>query len=132
MLALSATVQAAPSRWTNRELRNLWALVPGADPQLSNDVIVLCAPMDSNAIVPELCGGGQTQANLRLLLELYQRFRAAPPARSVLFCVVNAHTRNILGERILAWNLLTPRSKVEQLLDSVNQSLRYEEMFLGH
>ncbi|NLE56093.1 MAG: hypothetical protein GX617_14250, partial [Lentisphaerae bacterium] len=49
--SLSATVQAAPSRWTNRELRNLWALVPGADPQLSNDVIVLCAPMDSNAIV---------------------------------------------------------------------------------
>ncbi|MDQ0290265.1 ABC transporter permease [Oligosphaera ethanolica] len=130
--SLSATVQAAPSRWTNRELRNLWALVPGADPQLSNDVIVLCAAMDSNAIVPELCGGGQTQANLRLLLELYQRFRAAPPARSVLFCVVNAHTRNVLGERILAWNLLTPRSKVEQLLDSVNQSLRNEEMFLGH
>lgn len=130
--SLPATLQATPSRWTNRELRNLWALVPGADPQLSNEVIVLCAPMDSNAIVPEFCGGGQTQANLRLLLELYQRFLASPPARSVLFCAVNARTRNMLGERILAWNLLAPRSKVEQLLDSVNQSLRNEEMFLGH
>jgi hypothetical protein len=130
--SLSARLSSRPSRWLNRELRNLWALLPGSDPQLSSEVIVLCAAMDSDAIVPELCGGGQTQANLELLLDLYRRFQAAPPARSVLFCAINAHTRNFLGERIFAWNLLSPRNKVEQLLDSVNQSLRNEEMLLGH
>jgi len=71
--------------------------------------MLITAPLDSNCVVPELGQGAQDGANLLMLMRLFDEFRANPPARTVLFCAVNAHTQNYLGERILAWNLLVPR-----------------------
>ena len=58
--------------------------------------------------------------------------RQSAPERGVVLCAVNAHTRNFLGDRILAWNLLTPREQVERLLDTINADLRQEKMLLSH
>jgi len=129
---ITAQIDTEPSRWENRDLRNLWAIVPGSSDELTDEVMLITAPLDSNCVVPELGEGAQDGANLLMLMRLFDEFRAKPPARTVLICAVNAHTQNYLGERILAWNLLVPRLTVEKALDAINNDLRTEEMLLGH
>lgn len=130
--ALEVQISAEPSRWENRTVRDLWVLVPGTSKERADDAVLITAPMDANGIVPSLAVGGQNGANLLLMMELFRRFRKAPPERTVIFCAVNAHTHNYLGERTLAWNLLVPRNIIEKSLDTINNDLREEEMLLGH
>ena len=120
-------VHAEPSRWENRELRDLWVLVPGADNDLAREVCVIVAPMDSACIVPDKATGAQAGANLYYLLQLLDQFKKNPPGRSVLLAAVNAHTQNFLGERMLAWYLLS--DGVEKIRDTLNQDLESQRMF---
>ena len=95
-------VQAQPSRWENGILLNPWVFIPGADPELGKEVIIMTAAMDAGCIVPERAVGGQYLPNLYLLFKLLDRFKTSPPERSVLLVAVNAHSRNYYGQRVLA------------------------------
>ncbi|NQT94576.1 MAG: FtsX-like permease family protein, partial [Lentisphaerae bacterium] len=130
--SLPIRVESDPSRWQNRMLRDLWVLVPGTDEELARDIVVLTAPMDSNCVVPGLAVGAQSGANLHLLTQLLHEFAAQPPRRSVLLVAVNAHTQNHRGERLLAWNLLAPLSKVEGLNNTISDELRMQELYLKY
>lgn len=125
---VQARIEAEPSRWENRMLRDLWVLIPGADQTLQRDVIVITAPMDSNCVVPELATGAQSGANLYLLVRLFEEFRENPPARSVLLAALNAHTQRYLGERMLAWHLLAPRMKLEAVQDVLANEMRVQNV----
>lgn len=125
-------VRAEPSRWEERELRNLWAFVPGSDPLLRDEVVVITAPMDANCVVPELAEGAENAGNLLLLLDLFEAFQERPPARSVLFAAVNARTHNYLGDRVLAWYLAAPQESIETVRNELSDDLRLQEMLAGH
>ncbi|MBU4199737.1 MAG: ABC transporter permease [Verrucomicrobia bacterium] len=115
-------VRAEPSRWENRWLRDLWVLIPGSDASLADEVCVIVAPIDSNCIVPEKASGAQGGANLYLLTQLVEQFQETPPRRSMLLAAVNAHTQNYLGERLLAWHLLS--DGVERVRDTLSVDRR--------
>ncbi|MBA4388375.1 MAG: hypothetical protein C0404_10365, partial [Verrucomicrobia bacterium] len=125
---LAASIQAEPSRWENKPLRNLWAIIPGSDERLAREAVVILAPLDANCVAPGLAHGAQSAANLDLLLAMFDSFRKAPPARTVVLAAVNAHTQKYLGERILAWNLLMPSDTVEKMNDLLMADLQYEEL----
>jgi hypothetical protein len=129
---LEASFNCEPSVWSNMYLRDPWVLVPGADATLKNEVCVIIAPIDSNAIVPERAEGGQAGANLFLLMQMLKSFEKTPPARSVLLVAINAHTQFHLGERVLATHLCAPMKDIETLRDYTLQDMRLEDMFAGH
>lgn len=129
---LAARVTAAPSRWENRVLGDPWVLVPGADPALAAEVVAIVAPLDANGVAPGLAEGAEAGANLHLLLTLLADFRRAPPARSVLLAAVNARTQNYLGDRVLAWYLLAPEAGIEEVRNTLAESLRLQELIAGH
>ncbi|MCG2660656.1 MAG: hypothetical protein L6437_10480, partial [Kiritimatiellae bacterium] len=111
---VGVNVEAAPSRWENKALRDLWVLIPGSDPDLSREVGVLVAPLDSNCIVPEMAFGAQAGANLFCLNKLLADFKHQPPARSVLLVAVNARVFANEGERMLAWHMLASAYEIEK------------------
>lgn len=125
-----ASVSAEPSRWENRVLRNLWVLAPGRDENMAREVCVVVARMDSNCIVPEMAYGAQAGANLFLLLEMLRDFKSNPPERSVMLVAVNAHTQGFLGERMLAWHLLT--GQTSKVRDILNKDRREQELLAGY
>ena len=129
---LSVEVEAEPSIWERRELRDLWVAIPGADPALAGEVMVFVAPMDANSVVPGLAEGAEAGANLALLLDLLDEFQAIPPARTVVLAALNARTQNFLGDRMLAWYLLAPRADVERMRNNLATETRLHEMLLGH
>ena len=128
--SMRVRIDAAPSRWENRLLRDPWVLIPGRDPDLSKEIVLLVAPLDANCVVPEMAAGAQAGANLFLMMQLLEDFRKNPPARSVMFAAVNAHTQKFLGERMLAWHLLVPRLAVERVRDDVATEIRTQELIV--
>ncbi len=129
---LTLDIQAEPSRWVPRTLGNPWVFIPGADPALEREVVLITAPLDANALVPERAEGGVNGANLFVFLEWLDAFRQSPPARSVMLVAVNARSQANLGDRLLAWNLLAPLPRVEALRDILARDLREQEMLAGY
>ncbi len=130
--SLPVHIESTPSRWKNQTLHDLWAFIPGSDEALARDIVVLTAPMDSNCIVPSLAKGAQAGANLHMMVRLMKSFSAQAPQRSVLLVAVNAHAQNYLGERLLAWNLLAPLTKLEALRNTINDDMREQELYLKY
>lgn len=124
---LEIRVESVPSVWEQGSLRDLWVLIPGSDASLQKEIVTITAPIDSLSVVPELATGAQSAMNLGLLMEMFERFSKTPPLRSVLLVAVNGHTQYFLGERLLAWNLLMPREKIEEFQDSVLMDIRSQE-----
>ncbi len=129
---LPVRIQAEPSRWENRDLRNPWVMIPGADYDLRSDVVVITAPLDANNVVPSLATGAEAGANVHLLLELLDEFSEQPPARTVVLAAINARTHNYLGDRLLAWYLMAPEQKIEELRLELSSDLRLQELIAGH
>ena len=129
---VTADFNCAPSIWKNTYLRDPWVLIPGSDATMKNDVCVIYAPIDTNAIVPERAVGAQSGANLFLLMQLLKNFKATPPTRSVILVAVNAHTQNYLGERMLATHLCAPMKDIDTVRDLLLQDMRLEDMYASH
>jgi ABC-type antimicrobial peptide transport system permease subunit len=125
-------VKSEPSRWENKQLRDLWVLVPGSDPDLGREVAVVVAPIDSNCIVPEFAYGAQSGANLFCLQKMLAEFKRRPPARSVLLVAVNARVFSYEGDRMLAWHILASETEIERLRDTLNKDLRTQRALLDH
>ena len=128
---LPCKVEAEPSRWENVDIRDLWVLVPSSNADLQKEVIVVTAPMDSNCIVPSLAEGGQSGANLYLLLELLARLTEKPAERSMLLAAVNGHTHGFLGERKLAWHLVQDQLSVESIRNIIGRDMRLQELYVN-
>lgn len=123
-LEVEADAKAVPTRWRPGKLRNLWVLIPGSDTALAEKTVVFTAPMDANSIVPARAYGAQRAINLHVLLKLLEDFRKSRPAHSVLLVAVNGHTQYYAGERLLAWHLLAPEDKVEEIRDEIAAEMR--------
>ncbi len=88
---------------------NVVGLLPGSDPKLARDYVVLSAHLDHIGICPEaandpahdtICNGAEDNATgIAALIEEAKRFRDAgkPPRRSILFLAVTAEEKGLIG-----------------------------------
>ncbi|MDA0989208.1 MAG: ABC transporter permease [Verrucomicrobia bacterium] len=129
---LRVHIHSEPSRWENTFLRDLWAFIPGSDPSLERETVLLVAPIDANCIVPQLAEGATPGANLHLLMNLFDQFRANPPARSVMIAAVNARTQAHRGDRLLSWFLLAPTANIEAVRDLLAGNMREQELMVHY
>jgi hypothetical protein len=83
--------------WERQPAWNIMGLIPGYDPLLKDDVIVLESYYDAMSVVPSLAPGAEQAAGITALLELARYFREHPPARSVLFLATSAHHLALRG-----------------------------------
>jgi hypothetical protein len=85
--------------WQVREGYNIVGVLPGSDPALKDQWIVVTAYYDSISIVPSLAPGADSAAGIASLLELARVFRQYPPKRSVLFVALSGHFQALEGVR---------------------------------
>ena len=83
--------------WERRDAWNIMARIPGSDPLLRQDVIVLESYYDAMSVVPGLAPGAEQAAGITALLQLAQYFRDHPPARTVVFLATSAHHLGLRG-----------------------------------
>lgn len=99
---------------------NVVGLLPGNDPKLKNDYVVLSAHLDHIGICPEvagdtICNGAEDNATgIASLIEEAKRFKASgkPPRRSILFLAVTAEEKGLIGADYFANNPTVPKSAI--------------------
>ncbi len=83
--------------WERREAWNIVGQVPGYDPLLKDDVIVLEAYYDAMSVVPGLAPGAEQAAGIAALLELAAYFREHPAPRTIVLLATSAHHLGLRG-----------------------------------
>lgn len=106
--ALEATALTTPNAqctvrcnnpWVVRTATNIVGVLPGSDPVMKNQVMVVECYYDSMSIVPSLAPGAESACGVAAFLELARAFRADPPKRSVVFVATDAHFLGLQGVR---------------------------------
>lgn len=98
--APEAALQANMS-WERVTAHNIVATLPGTDPTLSRQTIVLEAYYDSVSVVPTLAPGADAACGIAALLEVARLLASHPPRRTVEFVATSAHFQALGGIR--AW-----------------------------
>ena len=101
--------------WERRSAWNILGTIPGYDPLLKEDVIVLEAYYDAMSVVPALAPGAEQASSITALLELARYFRTNPPARTIVFLATSAHHLGLRG-----------------VDDFIQRYLRKEDPFIEH
>ncbi len=103
-----------------RQSRNVAALLPGSDPALSDEIVVLTAHYDHVGICApdeedKICNGALDNAfGTALMLNVARAVAAQekPPARSILFLAVGAEEKGLLGSDYFAAFPTVPRNQI--------------------
>ena len=77
--------------WLERPAWNIWAEMPGVDPDLRDEKVLLHAYYDAPSVVPALAPGAEAAVSIAALLEVAHHLQENPPARSVVFAALGAH-----------------------------------------
>ncbi|MDE2127703.1 MAG: M28 family peptidase [Armatimonadetes bacterium] len=85
--------------WVQRTCRNFTGVIPGTNPAMRNQVIVVQAYYDSTSIVPAEAPGAESSCGMAAMLEIIRAFKAHPPARTMMFVATSAHFQALQGIR---------------------------------
>ena len=99
---------------------NVLAVLPGSDPELANEYVVLMAHLDHEGVNPDAEGDKiyngalDNAAGTATLIEVAKAMAASPdrPKRSILFAAVTAEEKGLLGSEYLAQNPVVGNGKV--------------------
>ncbi|MBI2300906.1 MAG: M28 family peptidase [Armatimonadetes bacterium] len=85
--------------WMQRPARNIVATIPGTDPQLANQTVLIEAYYDSMSVVPGQAPGAESALGVATLLELARLLVANPPGRTVRLLCTAGHFEALSGTR---------------------------------
>lgn len=93
-------------RWETVETYNLLAEIPGTDPKLAQEPIILGTYADGFSVVPGLAPSGTASANVDALCAIVEQLVARPAPRPVQIVVFSGHAQGLKGERVFVRSLL--------------------------
>lgn len=104
--ALGAT-WSSRVEWSETETVNLFAYLPGRDPEWSDRTIVIAAHYDGMSIAPDVAPAAEAAISTAFLTELARGLAVDPPRCSVLFAAFGGHHQALAGSRAFAdaWRL---------------------------
>ncbi|MFZ0612659.1 MAG: FtsX-like permease family protein [Desulfobacterales bacterium] len=93
--------------WKESTAENVYGIVPGADPALKDQLVVVEAFYDTGAWVPGMAPGADEAVGIGTLLDLARRLKQMPPGRSVLLLATAGHAQTLAGMREMIWSVRT-------------------------
>jgi len=85
--------------WLSKPAKNITGFIPGTDPKMRDQFIVVQSFYDATSVVPALAPGADTSCGMAAMLELMKIFKARPPKRSMMFVATSAHFQAMQGIR---------------------------------
>ncbi len=104
---------ASQINWENVVTENVYCIVPGTDPKLQEQSVMVEAFYDSTAWVAGLSPGADEAAGVATLLYLAQQLKDNPPQRTVILVATSGHAQTLAGMRELVWSFTT-RSRIQR------------------
>ena len=117
-------------------LPNVVGILPGRDPALRDQFVIVGAHMDHIGVgVRGRIGFGadDNASGTSAMLEIVEAMSVARPRRSVIFCAFSGEEDGLLGSKEIAKNLPVPRSQVVAMvnLDMIGRGEASESFCLG-
>lgn len=99
---------------------NVVGILPGSDPALADEFVILLGHLDHEGVKPtpeegddEIYNGAMDNASgISALLEVARLFKASPPRRSVVFLAVTAEEKGLNGSDYYARNPTVPADRM--------------------
>jgi hypothetical protein len=116
------------------ESENIVGLLPGSDPKLKNEYVVLSAHLDHIGITPPVNGDAinngalDNASGVATTLEVAHLFQASgtAPKRSILFLIDTAEEKGLIGAEYFARNPTVPRGDIVADVDLDMPILTYD------
>jgi hypothetical protein len=108
MAGIQANLKAQ-MRWEEATVMRISGEIPGVDPQLSEQPVVVFAYYDSTSVVPALSPGAESSCGVATLLEVAEFLANHPPRRKVKFIAAPGHYEALAGVRNYAFQTIYPR-----------------------
>jgi hypothetical protein len=109
-------------KWEQVVSRNIYAVVPGTDPDLKEQAVMVDAFYDSSAWVEGLSPGADEACGVATLLHLARHLKDNPPQRTVILVATGGHAQALAGMRELVWSLTT-RTRIQRSLKRDSEAL---------
>ena len=100
--------------WRNKMVQNCYGIVPGRNPDLQKELVVIEAPYDSSSYVLGNSPGADESFSIAMLLSLAQKFAANPLDRPVLFLATASNQQTIAGMRQFIWATSAKKKRLKQ------------------
>ena len=91
--------------WKQTVAENIYCLIPGADPELAEQLVIVEAFYDSRAIVPGQSPGADQAVGIATLLAFARSLVQNPPGRSVLLVATGGSAQELAGMREMIWSI---------------------------
>lgn len=109
------------SDWVKGRASNIWCYIPGQDPALEEELLVVEAFLDGSRYVPGHAPGADEAVSLATLLHLAEGFGAAHPRRPVLLLATSGHGNMLAGLREAVWALSGKKKEIAAELEEMEQ-----------
>jgi Zn-dependent M28 family amino/carboxypeptidase len=120
----------------NSESENIVGVLPGSDPRLKDEYIVLSGHLDHIGITPPVKGDANgdninngaldNASGVATTLEVARLFKGKAPKRSLLFLVDTAEEKGLIGADYFARNPTVPKSAIAADVDLDMPILTYD------
>ncbi|MGD8237692.1 MAG: M28 family peptidase [Armatimonadota bacterium] len=117
--------------WEEKHAANIIGFLPGRDPGLAREAMILQAYYDSVSAVPALSPGAENAAGLAAFLQVAESLVARRPARSVIFVVTSGHFEALAGAREFIRVLGKEPRKPRERLDTHKRATKELEELQG-
>jgi len=101
--------------WKNTLTRNIYSFVPGKDPELSKELILIEAFFDSTMHIAGISPGADEACSIACLLEIAKTLQQKPPLRSVLLVATSGHAQTLTGMREMISSISTKSKYLKKL-----------------
>jgi hypothetical protein len=114
-------------RWREVLAENVYGLIPGVDPELKEEFIIVEAFYDSSAFVPGRSPGADEAVSIASLLNLAQQLKRQPPGRSVLLMATAGHGQALSGMREMIWSISSRSKDLRQAEKELKRTVKRTE-----
>lgn len=117
--------------WEEATGENIFALIPGSDPKLQKELVMVEAFYDSTALIPGRSPGADEACSVATLLELARTLKQNPPARPVLLVATAGHAQVLAGMRELFWSLRSRSIDLKRLSKKLEAVVKTARNVIG-
>ncbi len=93
--------------WKEVISENIYCILPGSDPKLAEEAVMVEAFYDSTAWVAGISPGADEAGSVASLLFLARYLKDNPPQRTVILVATSGHAQALAGMRDLVWGFTT-------------------------
>lgn len=122
-LAESVTIEGATT-WQEVTTENVYCFIPGDDPELAEDLLVIEAFYDNDYFLPGNAPGADQATSIVTLLKTAEKLRDSPPGRPVLLLATSGHSKSLAGMREVIWTMKSGSREIRYMRSQLRNDIK--------